>query len=658
MSRSEKLDLVVASGTIFMGSSLGGGGYFGGLKTLFESDIAARAKVLEGITFGPYELLFDIFEGLEAFPAIDVAQVYRDMELLHATAQQVDALNLRLEGLDLSLPQSDKDALYAAIDSAFAPVQVALDDATSFADNALRTASGMAAYINNFFESAVSGFAGIVGISTAVDLVIFSADAIGDLLAEDEPIDTVLHDALVDFVTDGINLASDILSGSVTSDASYQRFEGALDRLLDFFDIVDGALGDLEKKLEAVTGLAALGEVAVQSLKLYRNFQEADALASARALAQAPQANDFFDAADKLILLNRAEAIDDLIFAFGKFAPASVGPLKSAVSAVVDNFRENFSVQPFIDLDGLRDDFAKVAPTYLAFYRQAEALTTAYAENSGHLTTEGNDTVYGDDDGEFIRLGGGNDVAFGGGGNDDLRGEDGRDDLRGEGGNDDLFGGAESDTLYGGDNDDDLRGESGNDQLRGEADNDTLYGGDGEDELFGDGGNDNLIGEADNDDLDGGAGASDVAIYQRSFAGNYTITDLGNGRYEVTALTTNEGTDTLVRVEYLTFGTTTKTIAAWLEIQSPDPAPDPDPDPDPDPTPVVDPPYTPPPDPGLPPEGVSNALLQVSPVSQSLTFGTSVALSQMFPQARWVDNDGAYDIVGFAVQDRTIGGAT
>lgn len=626
---------------------------------MFEQDIARRAQALEGITFGPYELLFDIFEGLEAFPAIDVAQVYRDMELLHATAQQVDVLNLRLEELAPNLDQSDKDALNAALESAFAPVQTAFDDATSFADHALRTGSGMAAYANNFFESAISAFAGITGISTAVDLVIFSADAVGDLLAKDEPVDTVLYEALREFVTDGINLSSDILSTGVSADASFQRFEGALDRLLGALDVVDGALGDLEEKLTQdvpqITGLAALAEVALQGLKLYRNFKEAEALASARTLAQAPQAGDFFDAADKLILINRAEAINDLIFAFGKFAPASVGPLKSAVTAVVDNFEKNFTIDPFIDLDGLRDDFEKVSPVYVTFYRQAEALTTAYSENSGHLTTHGNDTIYGDEEGEFIRLGGGNDVAFGGGGKDDLRGEGGQDDLRGEDGDDDLFGGSDRDSLYGGDNDDDLRGETGNDLLYGEADNDTLYGGEGEDDLFGGGGHDSLIGGADNDDLDGGAGASDVAIYQRSFAANYTITDLGGDRYEVTALTSDEGTDTLVRVEYLTFGATTKRIADWLAIQTPDPDPDPVPDPDPQPTPPSDPPYTPPPDPGLPSEGVSNTLLQVTVVSQSLNFGTSVGLSQMFPQASWIDNDGAYDIVAFALQDRTIG---
>ncbi|WP_299207977.1 calcium-binding protein [uncultured Tateyamaria sp.] len=546
--------------------------YFLRTIILFEQDIADRAQALEGVTFGPYELLFGIFEGLEAFPEINVAQVYRDIEILHATGQSVDALNARLEALRPNLSQTDEDALSNALSEAFAPVQTALDDTASFGDNALRTGAGAAAYVNNFFEGAVSAFAGITGISTAVDLTLFAANTIGDLLVEGDPIDTVLCEALTEFVTGGINLASNILSGALSVDASYRLFEDALNRLMDALDILDGGLGDLEQKLTQevpqITGLAALAEVALQALNLFRNFEDAEALVSARELAEAPQANDFFDAADKLILINRAEAIDDLVFAFGKFAPASVGPLKAAVTALVDNFRENFSVQPFIALDEMRDSFGEVANVYLSYCQQADALTTAYAENSGHLTTEGNDTIYGDDDGEFIRLGGGNDVAFGGGGNDDLRGEEGQDDLRGEGGNDNLFGGPGWDSLYGGNNDDDLRGEAGNDLLRGEADNDTLYGGSGEDQLFGDGGNDSLIGEADNDTLDGGDGSSDVAVYQRTFAGNYTITELGHGRYEVTALNTDEGSDTLVRVELLTFGAETGTVEHWMEIQT------------------------------------------------------------------------------------------
>lgn len=67
---------------------------------MFEQVISNRARILEGITFGPYELFFDIFEGIEAFPAIDAAQVYLDMELLHAAKQRfssLEELEARLE---------------------------------------------------------------------------------------------------------------------------------------------------------------------------------------------------------------------------------------------------------------------------------------------------------------------------------------------------------------------------------------------------------------------------------------------------------------------------------------------------------------------------------------------------------------------------------
>jgi hypothetical protein len=80
---------------------------------VFEQDVEDRARALEGITFGPYELFFDVFEGLETFSAIDATQICRDMELLHAAKQQVDALNLRPEALDQSLSESDSNALHA-----------------------------------------------------------------------------------------------------------------------------------------------------------------------------------------------------------------------------------------------------------------------------------------------------------------------------------------------------------------------------------------------------------------------------------------------------------------------------------------------------------------------------------------------------------------
>ena len=50
---------------------------------MFEQNIANRARALEGNIFAPYEIFVDIFEALDAFTSIDVAEVYRDLELLY-----------------------------------------------------------------------------------------------------------------------------------------------------------------------------------------------------------------------------------------------------------------------------------------------------------------------------------------------------------------------------------------------------------------------------------------------------------------------------------------------------------------------------------------------------------------------------------------------
>jgi len=174
----------------------------------------------------------------------------------------------------------------------------------------------------------------------------------------------------------------------------------------------------------------------------------------------------------------------------------------------------------------------------------------------------GSDTVYTGSGNDRAYLGSGSDIAYGGGENDDLRGEAGDDLLRGEGGNDTLYGGADRDYLY---------GDEGADYLKGEGGNDVLRGGTGNDRLFGDENDDRLIGEGGNDTLDGGSGIADRAVYSRSFQGtgstfNYQITSLGNDRFTVRDLSNAEGTDTLERVEWITFGSDTRTIAQWITL--------------------------------------------------------------------------------------------
>lgn len=52
-----------------------------------------------------------------------------------------------------------------------------------------------------------------------------------------------------------------------------------------------------------------------------------------------------------------------------------------------------------------------------------------------------------------------------------------------------------------------------------------------------------------------------------------------------------------------------------------------------------------------------NGLLSVTPVTQVVDAGDEIPLLSLFPASDWSDRDGPYDIVSFAVQDRTAGGA-
>lgn len=140
------------------------------------------------------------------------------------------------------------------------------------------------------------------------------------------------------------------------------------------------------------------------------------------------------------------------------------------------------------------------------------------------IVDQGDDTVIGTAEDDFIASGdgvdhveggGGVDVIFSGDGNDFLYGNDGTDFLFGEAGDDYLYGGAGDDNLYAGDGDDYLYGGdgfdflfggSGNDRLYGDAGPGILYGDEGDDWLYGGAETDMLFGGADNDWLDGGQG--------------------------------------------------------------------------------------------------------------------------------------------------------
>lgn len=124
-------------------------------------------------------------------------------------------------------------------------------------------------------------------------------------------------------------------------------------------------------------------------------------------------------------------------------------------------------------------------------------------------------TYNGDDTGETIITGGGDDVinakggddtVFAGGGDDVVNAGSGQDTVYGQGGDDLLNGGQGDDELHGGSGDDILRGGQGQDELHGGIGDDELRGGQGDDDLFGGQGDDSLYGGQGQDKLDGGAG--------------------------------------------------------------------------------------------------------------------------------------------------------
>lgn len=127
---------------------------------------------------------------------------------------------------------------------------------------------------------------------------------------------------------------------------------------------------------------------------------------------------------------------------------------------------------------------------------QAEFWFADQFENA--ISGSGHDRITGNDAGNYLYGGNGNDVIKGLGGNDVIFGgankndgtENGHDTLYGELGNDIIFGNGGNDTLLGGSGNDTLFGGTGNDLLDGQEGGDRLYRGNGQDSLYGGTGND------------------------------------------------------------------------------------------------------------------------------------------------------------------------
>lgn len=133
------------------------------------------------------------------------------------------------------------------------------------------------------------------------------------------------------------------------------------------------------------------------------------------------------------------------------------------------------------------------------------------------IAYNGADTVYGN---------GGTDILDGGAGNDSMYGGAGTDLLYDQAGNDYMDGGTSDDWLDGGAGNDSMYGASGADLVYGQAGNDSLDGGTGNDFLYGGAGNDTYYVNSNSDtvteDQAGAAGGTDK-VY--STAANFVLSD-------------------------------------------------------------------------------------------------------------------------------------
>lgn len=187
----------------------------------------------------------------------------------------------------------------------------------------------------------------------------------------------------------------------------------------------------------------------------------------------------------------------------------------------------------------------------------------------------GADTISGNDAGNLIEGGGGEDSLDGGNGADSIYGDagndringgnqfdyldggDGRDTLYGNMGNDTLWGGGSNDFLAGGNGDDFLSGDTGHDRLFGGRGDDTMYGGIFDDRLFGgrdddiiygESGDDLLRGGSQNDLLDGGTGDDFIvggSGFDTLFGGEGSDTLTGSFNADQFVFTDNHGADTI-----------------------------------------------------------------------------------------------------------------
>lgn len=168
--------------------------------------------------------------------------------------------------------------------------------------------------------------------------------------------------------------------------------------------------------------------------------------------------------------------------------------------------------------DGGRD----TVETAVALYLPNGIEDLVLLAGAGGIYAVGNgldNRIAGNEAGNLLIAGTGDDTVDAGSGRDSVFGQEGDDRLDGGGDVDWMYGGSGADTLSGGDGDDVLFGEAGTDSLVGDAGVDVAIAGDGEDSLTGGDGNDLLYGQDGADSLLGGVGID----YLVGGAGNDTI---------------------------------------------------------------------------------------------------------------------------------------
>lgn len=163
------------------------------------------------------------------------------------------------------------------------------------------------------------------------------------------------------------------------------------------------------------------------------------------------------------------------------------------------------------------------------------------ATETSYTGTSSADYVVGNNLGNFIDVGAGNDIVYGGSGSDTILAGDGNDIVYAGAGDDLIDLGNGNDIAAGGDGDDFISGGAGNDIISGGNGNDTIDGGEGDDILSGGSGADNIAGGGStlgdetvngdvyivsDDDIMIGSDGNDTFVINGEFAG-VSIIDAG-----------------------------------------------------------------------------------------------------------------------------------